>query len=134
VTSFLLDTNILVYAFKDQGGCRERINRATPQSLAISSITIFEIEFGLTKSNNPSHLREFLQKLRQRSQLLGLDEPSAAHAGRLRAHLAALGQPIGPYDLLISGIALSHNLTLVTRNTREFERVPGLKIENWHEE
>lgn len=133
MTSFLLDTNILVYAFKGLGGCRERINRAPAQSLAISSITIFEIEFGLAKSNNPSHLREFLQKLQQRSQLLGLDERSAAHAGRLRAHLAALGQPIGPYDLLVAGIALAHNLTLVTRNTREFERVPGLQIENWHD-
>lgn len=133
MASFLVDTNILVYAFKGQGGCRERINRAPPQSLAISTITIFEIEFGLAKSNNPSHLREFLQKLLQRCQLLPLDEPSAAHAGRLRAYLAALGQPIGPYDLLIAGIALAHNLTLVTRNTREFERVPGLKIENWFE-
>ena len=133
MASFLVDTNILVYAFKGQGGCRERINRAPPQSLAISTITIFEIEFGLAKSNNPSHLREFLQKLLQRCQLLPLDEPSAAHAGRLRAYLAALGQPIGPYDLLIAGIALAHNLTLVTRNTREFERVPGLTIENWHD-
>jgi tRNA(fMet)-specific endonuclease VapC len=133
VTSFLLDTNILVYAFKGLGGCRERINRAPAQSLAISSITIFEIEFGLAKLNDPSHLREFVQKLQQRTQLLGLDERSAAHAGRLRAHLAALGQPIGPYDLLIAGIALAQNLTLVTRNTREFERVPGLKIENWHD-
>jgi tRNA(fMet)-specific endonuclease VapC len=133
VASFLLDTNILVYAFKGQRGCREHINRAPAQSLAISSITIFEIEFGLAKSNNPSHLREYLQKLQLRSQLLGLDEHSAAQAGRLRAYLAALGQPIGPYDLLIAGIALAHNLTLVTRNTREFERVPGLKIENWHD-
>lgn len=133
MADFLVDTNILVYAFKGQGGCRERINRTPAQSLAISTITVFEIEFGLAKSNNPSHLREFLQRLQQRCQLVGLDEPSAAHAGRLRAHLAALGQPIGPYDLLIAGIALAHNLTLVTRNTREFERVPGLKIENWHD-
>ena len=133
MADFLLDTNVLVYAFKGQGGCRERINRTPAQSLAISTITVFEIEFGLAKSNYPSHLREFLQRLQQRCQLVGLDEPSAAHAGRLRAHLAALGQPIGPYDLLIAGIALAHNLTLVTHNTREFERVPALKIENWHD-
>ena len=131
MADFILDTNILLYAFKGQGGCRERINHAPAQSLAISSVTVFEIEFGLAKSNSPSHLREFLQKLQKRSELLSLDEPSAAHAGRLRAHLAALGQPIGSYDLLIAGIALAHKLTLVTRNTREFERVPGLKIENW---
>lgn len=133
MADFLLDTNILLYAFKGQGGCRERINLAPAECLAISSITVFELEFGLAKSNSPSRLRAFLQKLLRRSELLTLDEPSAAQSGRLRAYLAALGQPIGPYDLLIAGIALAHNLTLVTRNTREFERVPGLKIENWFE-
>ena len=133
MSKFLLDTNILLYAFKGQGKCRELINLSPSQSLAISSITVFEIEFGLAKSTNPSHLGAFLAGLQKRCQLLDLDGPSAVQAGRLRAHLASSGRPIGPYDLLIAGIALAHDITLVTRNTREFERVPGLKIENWFE-
>ena len=133
MANFLLDTNILVYAFKGQGNCRDSINLAPPQSLAISAVTLFEIEFGLAKSTNPDRLRAFVEGIQMRSQLFALDAISAVQAGRLRAHLAALGQPIGPYDLLIAGTALAHNLTLITRNTLEFERVPGLKIENWHD-
>ncbi len=131
--NFLLDTNILLYAFKGTGKCREHIARVPPQTLALSSITVFEIEFGLAKSTNPDLLRKFLDGVQKRSQLLDLDRASATHAGQLRAHLARLGQPIGPYDLLIAGTALAHNMTLVTRNTREFERVPGLRVENWYD-
>lgn len=130
---FLLDTNILLYAFKGEGKCRAHIASAPPQTLALSSITVFEIEFGLAKSTKPEPLREFLGGFQKRSQLLNLDQPAAAQAGQLRAHLARLGLPIGPYDLLIAGTALANDMTLVTRNIREFERVPGLRVENWYD-
>ena len=124
-------TQVTIYLEEEAMGANQEA--AAKAKMSVSSISIFESQFGLAKSSNPGHSREFLQKLHQRSQLLPLDKPSTAHAGRLRACLAALAQPIGPYDLLIAGTVLAHNLTLVTRNTREFERVPGLKIENWHD-
>ena len=124
-------TQVTIYLEEEALGAAKEA--AAKVKMSVSSISIFESQFGLAKSNNPGHSREFLQKLHQRSQLLPLDKPSAAHAGRLRACVAALAQPIGPYDLLIAGTVLAHNLTLVTRNTRKFERVPGLKIENWHD-
>ena len=66
-------------------------------------------------------------------EVLPLDYPSAKAAGLLRSSLEGKGNLIGPYDLLIAGIALAHNLTVITRNTREFARVPGLRVENWYE-
>jgi tRNA(fMet)-specific endonuclease VapC len=60
-----------------------------------------------------------------------LDDPAAERAGEVRAHLAADGQLIGPNDLFIAGIALARGMTLVTHNTKEFSRVPGLAIEDW---
>jgi tRNA(fMet)-specific endonuclease VapC len=103
--------------------------------IAVSSIVIFELRFGVAKSQrrrlNSDILDEFLSGP---VGTLAFDEVDAAHAGDLRAALAAVGTPIGPYDVLIAGQALRHRATLVTANMREFERVPGLRVENWAEE
>ena len=66
-----------------------------------------------------------------RFEVLQFDKEDARRCGEVRALLAAAGSPIGPYDLLIAGQAISRNRVVVTRNTREFARVPGLQIENW---
>lgn len=66
-------------------------------------------------------------------EVLPLDYPSAEAAGLLRSSLESKGNLIGSYDLLIAGIAIAHNLTAITRNTREFARVPGLRVENWYD-
>lgn len=130
---FLLDTNALIYAFKGQGRYRERIDAVDPTLLRISTLSLFEIEFGLARSARPAPLRLFLEDLRRRHILLPLDARSAVHAGQLRQALQHKGTPIGPYDLLIAGTALAHNLIVVTRNLREFERVPGLRVEDWYD-
>jgi tRNA(fMet)-specific endonuclease VapC len=101
--------------------------------LAISSILVYEIEYGLVKSSNPDRLRTFLSQVQQRYVALDMCSKSAVKAGQLRGYLEQQGQIIGPYDLLIAGIAVAHDLTIVTRNTREFERVPGLRVENWYD-
>lgn len=130
---YLLDTNILLYAYRNQGQCRTRLAATPTADLAISSVLVYEIEYGLVKSNNPKRLRTFLSLMQQQYVTLDMCTLGAVKAGQLRAFLESQGQIIGPYDLLIAGIALSHDLTIVTRNTREFERVPGLRVENWYE-
>ena len=81
---------------------------------------------------SPQALEQYCLSLRQRFDCIDLDINSAQHAGQVRAHLRKFGTPIGEYDLLIAGIALAHNLTVVTHNTREFSRVPGLQVEDWY--
>lgn len=130
---YLLDTNTLIYAYRGQGRCREQLALARPADLALSSVVVFEIEYGLAKSTNPVRLRTYLTQVQARCAALNWCEQSATKSAQLRAHLERQGQVIGPYDLLIAGSALAHNLTLVTHNTREFERVPGLRLEDWYD-
>lgn len=130
---YLLDTNILIYAYRNLGACRQQLEAQDPAHLHICPLTVSEIEYGIAKSERPQALRLFLADVLARHALQPLSIEAAAQAGHLRASLERQGRTIGPYDLLIAGIALAHNLTLVTRNTREFERVPELRVENWYD-
>jgi tRNA(fMet)-specific endonuclease VapC len=130
---YLLDTNILVYLDKRLGRCLEQLQQHAPQDIVLSSVSLMEIEYGLARSERPDHMRHFMGGMRARYAVLDFDAPSAERAGQLKALLAAKGLPIGPFDLQIAGIALAHQLTVVTHNTREFSRVPGLRIEDWYE-
>jgi tRNA(fMet)-specific endonuclease VapC len=129
---YLIDTNSIIYAFKDAGNVRQCWASVPVDEIVLCSVCIFELEFGLAKSSSPTAFRQFLSGIRERHRTLNFDDTAALRAGQVRAVLSAGGSPIGPFDLLIAGIALAHNLTLVTRNTREFTRVPGLKLENWY--
>jgi tRNA(fMet)-specific endonuclease VapC len=129
---FLLDTNIIIYAYRRQGGCVERIRACSAQDVVLCSVNVFELEYGLAQSQSPQVLQVFLRELMERHATLEFDTASARQAGRVRAHLRKLGTPIGDYDVQIAGIALANNLTVVTHNTREFSRVPGLSIEDWY--
>ena len=129
---YLLDTNILVYAYQNRGGCRQRLDRQDPARAHICPINVFEIERGIAKSARPQALRLFLSDTLARYPQAALDTAAAQRAGQLGASLERQGQPIGPYDLLIAGIALAHDLTLVTHNTAEFARVPDLRLEDWY--
>ena len=107
-------------------------HHAGGEIVAVSSIVIFELCYGIAKSKrrhlNADVLRGFLAG--PVSQL-AFDDEDARAAGEVRATLEAAGTPIGPYDVLIAGQALRHKATLVTANTREFARVPGLAWEDW---
>ena len=92
---------------------------------------LFELLTGAFKAQNPSSQFSRLMEVEKRLMVLPFDADSARQAAKARAHLERQGTPIGNVDTLIAGIALAHDLTLVTRNTREFERVPGLRVENW---
>ncbi len=130
---FLLDTDTIIYVFKRLGHCLPQLNSQRDSDITLSAISLFELEYGMGKSDNRSKMDAYLLNLRRRYAVLDFDTPCALQAGIVRAQLHTRGTPIGPYDLQIAGIALAHKLTVVTRNTREFSRVPNLKVENWYD-
>mgnify|MGYP006435115377 CR=1 FL=1 len=129
---YLLDTNVIaIYLNQRSLLLRERLERISPAEIAVCSVVKLELFYGALRSGNPTQnlakQREFLELFVS----LPFDDLAATKAGEIRTNLANLGTPIGYYDLLIAAIAIAHNLTLVTHNTREFERVVELKVEDW---
>lgn len=131
---WLLDTNICIHLIKKKPEAVLRRLRAVDiADVAVSSITVAELQYGVAKSlwpeQNALALAAFLAPLGVET----FDDTSAAAYGPLRVGLERLGTPIGSMDLLIAAHALAHGRTVVTNNTREFSRVAGLKVENWAE-
>lgn len=108
----------------------ERLLGVSPTDLCISSVVEMDLLFGIEMKPQFSYLGE-MRNLLQRLPVVGFDSDCALQAARLRAALQRTGRPIGPYDALIAATALAKNLTLVTRNTREFSRLPGLRVQDW---
>jgi len=129
---YLLDTNICIYLIKNRPlAVLEGFRQHSPQDVAISTITLFELQYGIEKSQYRERSEAALAKFLLPLNLIDLDRSSALDAAVIRAQLEKKGMPIGPYDLLIAGLARSRDWILVTNNEREFSRVDGLKIENW---
>ena len=131
--AYLLDSNILIYFFKNSGAVRARVAQRKDIDIHLCTPVLWELLTGAYKSDYPSSQLSKLEVVKNRFQLLSFDQNSAERAAEARAYLEKKGTPIGNIDTLIAGIALANNLTLVTRNTREFERVPGLRVENWYD-
>jgi tRNA(fMet)-specific endonuclease VapC len=128
---YMLDTNICIFTIKNRPQqVRDAFKRHHAQ-LCISTITLMELVYGAEKSAAPERNLEVIEGFAARLEVLGYDNVAAAHSGQLRAELARIGQPIGPYDQMIAGHARSRGLVLVTNNLREFRRVPGLRVEDW---
>ena len=98
--------------------------------MCISTVTL-ELIYGAEKSSNPERNLAAVEDLAARLEVFTYDRNAAAHTEQLRAELARLGTPIGPFDQMIAGHARSQGLIIVTNNRREFERVPGLRSEDW---
>jgi len=131
---YLLDTNICIYLIKKRPSeVLEQFRKHSPQDVLISTITLFELQYGIEKSQYRQRSADALAKFLLPLNLINLDRSSAIEAATIRAQLERKGMPIGPYDLLIAGLARSLNMVLVTNNTREFERIVGLRLENWVE-
>ncbi len=129
---YLLDTNICIYIAKGQPlAVRHRFAQHSIQELAMSTITVGELRFGAEKSQARARALATIDELAQMIQPCALPKAAAEHYGRIRAALQELGQPIGNNDLWLAAHALAEGWTLVTNNTREFDRVPGLRVENW---
>ena len=128
---FMLDTNICIYLMRRRDhSLLDRFQKAAGR-MCISSIVLGELEFGVAKSSRPAASRSELDLLLTLLPVLALDRAAAIIYGEMRAFLEQRGTPIGPNDLLIRAHARSLDLTLVTNNRREFDRMPGLKVENW---
>jgi tRNA(fMet)-specific endonuclease VapC len=128
----LLDTNICIYLIKRRPpSVLKRFNAFAAGSIAISSITVAELEFGVQKSQYPSQNRQALEHFLLPLMILDFDHEAARTYGKIRAWLEARGKTIGALDMLIAAHALSKGLPLATNNVREFSRVPGLKVINW---
>lgn len=130
--SFVLDTNTLIYFFKDMGAVAERLLAVLPSDVVVCAPVLFELEVGLAKSAEPEKRRGQLKVLLDAVQFREFGDNEARASARIRASLEALGQPIGPMDNLIAGCALAHGDILVTRNLKEFGRIEGLLLENWY--
>ena len=129
---YLLDTNICISLMRNQyPKMTDKILSMDPSLLMISSITIFELEYGATKSQQKERTQAQLAMFLSAFTILPFDAGDAIAAGRIRGELAKKGTPIGPYDLQIAAQGLSRKLTVVTHNIDEFSRVQDLQVEDW---
>ena len=126
---FLLDTNVVIGLQREQPGLLARVRRHRVEDFRIPSIVMHELFFGARKGKHTELSLAALEALP--FKVLDYDLGDARHSGEIRAALAAAGTPIGPYDLLIAGQGRSRDMVVVTRNVREFSRVPGLQTEDW---
>lgn len=128
---YLLDTDTAISAVRRRPGVEFARFAENAGALAISSISVFELQFGAERSADPGRNRHALEEFFSLLSVLDFDADAGAHVAEIRAQLAASGTPIGPYDTLIAGAARSLGLIVVTGNTREFGRVEGLRIVDW---
>lgn len=129
--NFMLDTNICIFTIKNKPEHVRDLFNLNHDRMCISSITQMELVYGVEKSAAVERNREVLAGLLGRLTILDYDQKAAEHTGQIRAELEKKGLKIGPYDSQIAGHARSQGLVLVTNNVREFERVAGLRIEDW---
>ncbi len=129
---YLLDTNTLIYFFKNEGHVARRMQSVAAHLIQIPTVVWFELEYGVLRSSRPAPQRQSMAAVAHTYRTLPFDLDCARSAALIKHQLGMAGTPIGPCDLLIAGVARAHGLTLVTRNTREFERVPGLPVQDWY--
>ncbi len=131
----ILDSNTISYYFRGDPQVVLRLQAQRPQDVAVPAIVEYELRYGLLRLSPEMAAPRLaaLTTLLLPMQKLPFDSECADHAARIRTTLEAAGNPIGPHDTLIAATALRHGATLITRNEREFSRVPGLQWINWHE-
>lgn len=129
---YLLDTNVWVVFLRDpQSRVVPRLRARRPAEVCVCSVVVAELYYGCLRSANPAANRGKVESLVRPYRSLPFDDAAANHYADVRRHLERLGTPMGPYDLQIAAIALANGCVLVTHNTQEFSRVPGLSLEDW---
>jgi tRNA(fMet)-specific endonuclease VapC len=130
--NYLLDTNICIYIIKKKPPVvLKQVESKQPGQIAISTITLAELEYGIARSQYPDRNRVALLEFLLPFTILDFDQAASAQYGQIRSLLESKGRPIGPMDLLLAAQAKAHGLVLVTNNEKEFKRVKGLRVENW---
>jgi tRNA(fMet)-specific endonuclease VapC len=129
--SYLLDTDICIYWLRNRQSVRERVTQVGWNQISICVITVAELYYGAYNSNrvteNIARAEFFIQNL----PVLPLNDTALRRFGELKAELRRIGQPIADFDLLIASVALAESYILVTNNTRHYDRIPELQLENW---
>ena len=128
---FILDTNTLIYFFKGLGSVADNLLAVSPKDIGIPAVVLYELEYGIAKSSSPKKRTKQLEELCALVEILTFGNKEAKTSATIRAVLEKKGTPIGPYDVMIAGTALSRQGVLVTNNTKEFRRVPKLQITDW---
>lgn len=129
---YLLDTNVCIYFMKNTYPVlTDKLLSYDPANLLISSITVFELEYGAEKSNWDERNRLKLAMFLSPFSILPFSSEDAVTAGRIRGYLERRGTPIGPYDIQIAAQGVSRGITVITHNIGEFSRVPSLSLEDW---
>lgn len=128
---YMLDTNIVIYTMKNKPEKIRQAFEAHYGQICISSVVLMELIYGAEKSAAVDKNLAILEGFTARLAVISYNEKAANHSGQLRAELAKQGSPIGPYDTMIAGHSRAEGLILVTNNIKEFNRVPGLRLENW---
>ena len=133
---YLLDTNICIFLIRNTfPHLKKRIMVCDPEHVFLSSITVAELEYGASKSQNREKNREALLNFcTDFGNIIDFSNADAEAYGIIRAYLERIGRPIGPYDMQIAAQAMTRNLTVVTHNYDEFSRVPLIKVEDWTRE
>lgn len=132
MSRYLLDTNICIYLIKKHPPeVLARFQQIQLKQLHISTVTLFELYYGIEKNNSQQRNLAALENVIAPLTIVDFTIEAAKKAAVIRSALQKQGTPIGVYDIQIAAIALSLNMTLLTNNLREFERVKGLKLENW---
>jgi len=129
---YLLDTNICIYIIKNKYiEIAKKMNKIGIENISVSSITIAEMEYGIAKSSRPQEAESKLYEFLVPFTIVDFNTNSARYYGKIRNELNTKGTPIGSMDLMIASIAMASDMKIVTNNVKEFERIPGLQIENW---
>jgi tRNA(fMet)-specific endonuclease VapC len=127
----LLDTNVCIAVLRGNPLVTARLRARVPNDCGVSAVSLYELYAGVERCRQPEVERQKIELFCRPLHVLPFDPDAAARAAQVRWHLEQHGELIGPYDLMLAGHALALDITLVTHNTREFQRVPGLMLEDW---
>lgn len=128
---YLLDTDICIYWLKGRNTVKTNINKVDWSEIAICVITATELYFGAYNSNKIEQNLRTAETFVQSITVLSLSNDTLKKFGQLKAQLRKAGTPVADFDLLIASVALTENLILVTNNTRHYQRITGLNLDNW---
>lgn len=133
---YALDTNTLSYFFRGEGHVGQRLRLVRPADIGIPAPVLHESRYGILRLGSSARQTALLAALDlaiETLHVVNFDAKAAEAAARIRTQLERVGMGIGPLEVQIAGIALAQDLTLVTRNVREFSRVESLRLENWYD-
>jgi tRNA(fMet)-specific endonuclease VapC len=133
MVTYVLDTNTCIAAIRNHARVIARMMEVPPEEMAVAVMTVAELWFGALKSADPARGRAVADAFLEPFETLPFDEAAADFYANTRHYLESRGTPIGERDLIIAATALARGLTVVTNNTREFRRVPELRVEDWSE-